>query len=140
MAKVNCYLAFNGNCEAAFNFYKSVFGGDIPYMGYYKDMPLADQPVPEEQQNLVMHTSLPISAETALLGCDVTQGYVPGNNVSIAVNPDSEEDAVRIFNALSDGGTVIMPMEKTFWNSLFGMLTDKFGITWLVDYGLGCQD
>ncbi|MDR2496278.1 MAG: VOC family protein [Tannerellaceae bacterium] len=138
MAKVNCYLAFNGTCEAAFNFYKSVFGSEFSYIGYYKDMP-CDSPIPEENQNLVMHICLPISAETKLLGCDVTQGYISGNNVSIAITPESEDDALRIFNALSEGGTVIMPMEKTFWNSLFGMFTDKFGITWLVDYGLDCK-
>ena len=71
MATVNCYLAFEGTCEAAFNFYKTVFGKDFSYIGYYNDMP-SETPLPEEQQNLVMHVSLPISAETMLLGCDVT--------------------------------------------------------------------
>ncbi len=141
MATVNCYLSFEGTCEAAFNFYKSVFGGEFTYVGRYKDMPSPDQPIPDSEKEKIMHVGLPISKETALYGCDVSEvmgGFklIPGNNFSICVSPESESEARRIFDALSAGGTVVMPMEKTFWGSLFGMAVDPFGINWMVDFGL----
>ncbi len=138
MATVNVYLSFNGTCEAAFNFYKSVFGGEFNYMGRFKDMPSSDQPIPDSEKDKIMHVGLPISKETMLMGCDMSetmmgQKLVAGNNFSICITTYSEEESHRIFNALSAGGTVTMPLEKTFWSPLFGMLTDKFGISWLVD-------
>ncbi len=141
MAIVNVYLAFNGSCEAAFNFYKSVFGGEFNYVGRYKDMPSPEHPIPDSEKNKIMHIGLPISKETTLLGCDVWeemmgQKFVAGNNFSICINPESEKEARRIFEALSAGGKVTMPLDKTFWGSLFGMFTDKFGISWLVDLAL----
>jgi PhnB protein len=138
MATVNVYLAFNGNCEAAFDFYKSVFGGEFIYLGRYKDMPNPDQPIPDSDKDKIMHVGLSVSKETMLLGCDSMQEpFVMGNNFSICITPESEEEAHRIFEALSDGGTVTMPLQKTFWMSLFGMFTDKFGIAWMVDYYIG---
>jgi PhnB protein len=137
MAKVNVYLAFNGTCETAFDFYKSVFGGSFNYIGRYKDMPPSDQPLLDSEKEKIMHVSLPISSQTMLMGCDVSdnmgQSFVQGNNFSICINTQSEEESRRIFDALSEGGTVVMPLEKSFWSPLFGMLTDKFGIAWLVD-------
>ncbi len=141
MATVNVYLSFNGNCEAAFNFYKSVFGGEFNYMGRFKDMPSPDRPIPDSEKDKIMHVGLPISKETALYGSDVSeammgQKFVAGNNFSICITPENEEEAHKIFKALSADGTVTMPLEKTFWGSLFGMLIDKFGICWMVDYAL----
>ncbi|WP_300566104.1 VOC family protein [Flavobacterium sp.] len=139
MATVNAYLTFNGTCEAAFLFYQSVFGGEFPYIGKYKDMPKTDQEncSPEDGEK-IMHVSLPISKETVLMGSDSSEAFgqatVVGNNISLSINTESEEEATRLFNALSVGGTVKMPLEKTFWGALFGMFTDKFGIHWMVNY------
>lgn len=142
MAKVNPYLNFNGNCEEAFLFYQSVFGGDFPYVGRYKDMP-SEYGVPESEQNKIMHMSLPISKETSLMGSDSAEAFggkaVVGNNISISINADSEEETKRLFDALSLGGTVTMPLDKTFWGSLFGMFIDKFGINWMVNYDYNQQ-
>jgi len=137
MATINPYLTFDGNCEEAFNFYKSIFGGDFPYIGRYKDMP-SEHPIPDSEKEKIMHVSLPISKETILMGSDSSGSFghntVAGNNFSLSVNTDSEEEARSVFEKLSAGGKVTMPLEKTFWNALFGMFTDKFGINWMVNY------
>ncbi len=137
MAAVNPYLTFNGNCEEAFNFYKSVFGGEFPYLGRFKDMP-SDKPLPESQKDKIMHVSLPISKETILMGSDSSEEFgqatTIGNNISLSINASSEEEATSLFNSLSVGGKVTMPLEKTFWGAFFGMFTDKFGIHWMVNY------
>ena len=140
MTSVNAYLNFNGNCEQAFNFYKSVFGGDFNYIGRYKDMPADDgsQALSKEDGEKIMHVSLPISKETILMGSDSAgewaSDYKPGNNVSLSINTDSKAEADRLFNGLSSGGQVTMPMNKTFWGDYFGMFTDKFGINWMVSF------
>ena len=138
MPTVNIYLTFNGNCEAAFNFYKSVFGGDFPYIGRFKDMPPGEDggKLNPEDANRIMHVSLPISKETMLLGSDTGgewgANFLQGNNFSISVTADNKEEAEKLFNGLSEGGTATMPLGKTFWSECFGMLTDKFGINWMV--------
>lgn len=139
MAIVNVYLNFNGNCEEAFNFYKSVFGGEFPYIGRFNEMPPDENnPMPETDGNRIMHVSLPISAETMLMGSDTGGEWAPhykqGNNFSISVTASSTEEAERIFNALAEGGNVTMPLAKTFWADNFGMLEDKFGINWMMSY------
>lgn len=140
MAAINPYLTFDGNCEAAFNFYKSVFGGEFPYVGRFNEMPPAEgcPPPPEEEGNKIMHISLPISKETILMGSDTSEAFghkhVPGNNFSISINAESEEEATKVFNSLSEGGQVTMPLDKTFWGAYFGMFVDKFGIQWMVNY------
>ena len=139
MAQINPYLNFNGNCEEAFNFYKSVFGGDFPMISRFKDMPPAEgQSAMNVDGDKIMHVSLPISKETILMGSDVggewAKHSVVGNNIQLSVNAETEEEANRIFNSLSDGGRVTMPLEKTFWGALFGMFIDKFGIHWMVNY------
>jgi PhnB protein len=141
MATVNIYLSFDGTCEAAFSFYKSVFGGEFSYVGRFKDIPPCDSPIPESEKDKIMHVSLPISKETMLMGCDLSeimtgQKLVAGNNFAISITTTSEEESHRIFSALSADGMVTMPLEKTFWSPLFGMLTDKFGIVWMVDLEL----
>ncbi|TBX69969.1 VOC family protein [Flavobacterium silvisoli] len=139
MAQVNPYLIFNGNCEAAFLFYQSVFGGEFPYMGKFKDMPQTDGcgEITEADANRIMHVSLPISKETILMGSDSNQqsGDVTlGNNFHISINAESREEADRLFNGLSAGGQVYMPMDKTFWGAYFGMFVDKFGVHWMVNF------
>lgn len=140
MAAINPYLLFNGNCEEAFLFYQSVFGGEFPYIGKFKDAP-ADESGPElseEDQNRIMHVTLPIG-NTVLMGSDTHPKFGNvgfGDNFSISINTESTEEADRLFNGLSAGGKVEMPMNKTFWGSYFGMFKDKFGINWMVNFDL----
>lgn len=137
MTTINIYLTFNGNCEEAFNFYKSVFGGDFQYMGRFKEMSgNGEYPVSPDDAEKIMHVSLPISKETTLMGSD-TAGewgatFVQGNNFSISISTDTKQEAERLFNGLADGGRITMPLSKTFWSEYYGMLTDKFGINWMV--------
>ncbi|QSW90558.1 VOC family protein [Flavobacterium endoglycinae] len=137
MAAINPYLIFNGTCEEAFLFYKSVFGGEFPYIGKYKDAPAEEGEVlSEEALNRIMHVSLPIG-NTILMGSDSHPRYGDvgfGDNFSISINTESTEEADRIFNGLSAGGKVEMPMNKTFWGAYFGMFKDKFGVNWMVNF------
>jgi PhnB protein len=142
MASISPYLTFNGNCEEAFNFYRSVFGGEFPYVGRFKDMPSSPgKEIPASEGEKIMHISLPISSETVLMGSDSSDAFgkatVVGNNFSISINANSEEEAKKLFNGLSAGGKVTMPLDKTFWGALFGMFTDKFDIQWMVNYDQG---
>ena len=145
MATVNVYLNFKGNCEEAFNFYKSVFGGEFPYIGRFKDMPPQEgMPLlPKDMENKIMHVSLPVSKETMLMGSDTggewAPSYIQGNNFSISISAESEQEADRFYNELSKGGKVVMPMNKTFWGDYFGMFADKFGINWMVSYNMQKQ-
>ncbi len=136
MANVNPYITFNGNCEEAFDFYKSVFGGEIQQISRYKDMPpMKGHPKSESANEKIMHISLPLSKETSLMGCDSNPEYGNvnvGENISLSISTDNKSDADKIFNRLSQGGRVTMPMADTFWNSYFGMLTDKYNINWMV--------
>lgn len=136
---INPYLTFNGNCEDAFNFYKSVFGGSFPYIGRFGEMPPMDGvPVPDSEKNKIMHVSLPIGSNSILMGSDSSDAFghanVPGNNFSISVNATNQNEADKLYNGLSNGGKQTMPMSKTFWGSYFGMLEDKFGIQWMVSF------
>lgn len=141
MAEVNTYLIFNGNCEDAFLFYKSVFGGEFAYIGKFGEMPPSEDPncppPSEDEANRIMHVSLPISKETILMGSDSTSqsgDVLFGTNFSVSINTDSKEEADKLFNGLSADGTIIMAMEKTFWGAYFGMFTDKFGVNWMVNF------
>lgn len=140
MTTVNIYLTFNGNCEEAFNFYKSAFGTDFSYIGRFKDMPPQENmpPVTEEIGNRIMHISLPISNETMIMGSDTGGEWAfaiqQGNNFSISISTDTRNEADRLFNALSDGGNVTMPLGDTFWGDYFGMFTDKFGVNWMMSF------
>jgi PhnB protein len=137
---INGYLTFNGNCETAFKFYKSVFGGEFTYVGRFKDMPQTEgmPPVPKSEANKIMHIMLPISKETSLMGSDSSDAFgqatIVGNNFSLSVNAASKSEADRIFKALGKGGKITMPINKIFWGSYFGMLVDKFGIQWMVSF------
>ncbi len=137
MKTINPYINFNGNCEEAFNFYKSIFGGEFNYFSRFEEMP-GDQPIPKELAKQVMHVGLPISKETVLMGSDTSENFggkvSQGTNFSISIDFDSESEAKEVFEKLSEGGKVFMPLEKTFWGALFGMFVDKYGIQWMVNY------
>ena len=145
MTTSNAYLRFNGNCEAAFMHYKEVFGGEFQHMGRFSEMPPLEgmPPIPEADKNKVMHVTLPIGGETILMGSDTMAPYnadfQTGNNFSISIHTDAREEADRIFNSLSAQGKIVMPMNKTFWNSYFGMCVDQFGISWMVNMNLDEQ-
>jgi len=139
MATVNVYLTFDGECEEAFELYRSVFGGDFASMGRFGEMPPdPNYPLDAAHMNRVMHVTLPIGGDTMLLGSDTLPGASPeltrGTNFSISVATESRDEADRTFAALAEGGTVVMPQEDTFWNAYFGMCRDRFGIQWMVDY------
>lgn len=133
---LNSYLTFPRNCEEAFNYYKTVFGGDFAYLGRFGDMPpQGDFQVPEEDRNLIMHVSLPLGENQVLMGSD--QGdkrgeLTMGDNVSLSVTAESKERAQEIFAKLADGGQITMPLQDTFWGDYFGMCTDKFGVHWML--------
>lgn len=133
---LNPYLTFSDNCEEAFNFYKSVFGGDFAVVMRFSDSPPEYAPS-EAEKNKIMHVALPIGNGSMLMGSDSPAhmgGVTAGNNFSIAIAADSEADADKLFAGLSAGGNATMPLAKQFWGSYFGMLTDKFGVNWMVSY------
>jgi PhnB protein len=141
MASANIYLNFDGNCEEAFNFYKSVFGGEFPYVGRYKDMPPptdGGKAFSGNEGERIMHISLAIGGGTYIMGSDTggewAASFKQGNNFSISLNAESKDEADKLFNSLSQGGQVTMPLNKTFWGDYFGMLTDKFGINWMMSF------
>jgi len=139
MASVNLYLNFNGNCEEAFNFYRSAFGTEFQYIGRFNEMPPSDEyKMSESDAQKIMHVSLPIGDGTVLMGSDTggewAPSFVQGNNFSVSINTGGKEEADKLFNSLSDGGKVTMPLSKTFWSEYFGMFTDKFGINWMVSF------
>lgn len=139
MAQINPYLIFNGTCEAAFQLYKSVFGGEFEMISKFKDMP-ADENTPklsEEDGERIMHVSFPISGGNILMGSDSnTQSgdVIFGTNISISINAESREEADKLFNGLSVGGKVTMPMTDTFWGAYFGMFADKFDVNWMINF------
>jgi len=137
MATLNPYLNFMGNTEEAFNFYKSVFGGEFTMLQRMKDTPDGDKLSPEDQKK-VMHVSLPVGKGNTLFGTDMLESMGhqmnQGNNISLSLSTESEAETEKLFNALSAGGKVGMPLEKMFWGAYFGMCTDKFGIQWMVNY------
>ncbi|WP_449439219.1 VOC family protein [Pedobacter steynii] len=137
MAILNSYLNFDGDAEAAFNFYKSVFGGEFLALTRFKEIPECELMSPEDQEK-IMHISLPIGDLSVLMATDILrslgQTLNPGNNSYISISADTEEEALRLFNGLSTDGVVTIPLEKSFWGSFFGMFTDKFGIQWMINY------
>ncbi len=145
-ATVNIYLTFDGNCEEAFNFYQSVFGGEFGNVSRFGEMPPQEgmPPIPDSEKNKIMHISLPVSKETAVMGCDSSEAFgdttVFGNNFSITINGQNHAEADKLFEGLSEGGKVTMPMSNTFWGAYFGMFTDKFGINWMVNFETGSED
>jgi PhnB protein len=137
MVTINPYLNFLGNTEEAFNFYKKVFGGEFNMISRFKDTPESGKMQPQDQ-NKIMHVALPIGKGNILMGTDAVDSmghkFTVGNNIQLSVHTDNKEEADKIFNGLSEGGNVIMPMANTFWGSYFGMLADKFGVQWMVSH------
>lgn len=135
--KTNPYLNFNGNAEEAFNFYKSVFGGEFTDINRYKDMPSSMEQVPENEKEKIMHIALPIGSDTVLMGSDITenmnQSLTMGNNVYIMLQPENKDNAEKLYRRLSEGGKIEMPLEKVFWGSYFASFSDRFGVQWLIN-------
>ena len=137
MATLNPYLNFAGNTEEAFTFYRSVFGGDFTTLQRFKDTPEAGR-VPEKEKEMLMHVSLPVGKGNSLMATDAldSMGHklIVGNNIQLSLEAESKDEAEKLFKGLSAGGKVTMPLKDTFWGAYFGMLVDKFGIQWLVNY------
>ena len=137
MALINPHINFNGNAEEAFNFYKSVFGGEFAKIMRFKDLASEEFPVPEHEANKIMHIALPIG-KNVLMANDVPE--ILGktneneNRSKISISAESREEADHLFNGLSAGGQSEMPMEDSPWGSYFGMFRDKYGIEWMVDF------
>ncbi len=136
LAAVNPYLSFNGTCEAAFNFYKSVFGGEFSEICRFKEIP--GEEIPESEKEKIMHVSLQLTEHVWLMGADASEAFGPktvfGDCVTITLCTSSEEETQRIYNALSADGKINMPLEKTFWADLYAVFTDKFGIAWALNF------
>ena len=137
MAQINPHINFNGNAEEAFNFYKSVFGGAFTKIIRFKDLSIPEHPIPESEANKIMHIALPIG-NSSLMANDVPDflGRVNENEnrSKIFVSAESKEEADKIFNGLSAGGTVEMPIDESPWGSYFAMFRDKYGIEWMVEF------
>ncbi|MGV8815775.1 MAG: VOC family protein [Gelidibacter sp.] len=137
MALINPYINFNGNAEEAFNFYKSVFGGEFALVKRFKDMSSPEYPVAEKEANKIMHIALPIG-NNVLMANDVPEsmGRVNENEnrSKISVHAQSREEADSIFNGLSAGGAIEVPIGDSPWGSYFGMFRDKFGIEWMINF------
>lgn len=137
MATINLYINFNGNAEEAFNFYKSVFGGEFTSLVRFKDLASPDFAVDENDADKIMRIELPIGGNT-LIANDVPAALGPvsenENRSKIAVTADSREEAENIFNGLSVDGAVEMPMDQSPWGTYFAMFRDKYGIEWTVEF------
>ena len=137
MASINPHINFNGNAEEAFNFYKSVFGGEFAKIMRFKDLASAEFPVADNEANKIMHIALPIG-KSILMANDVPE--ILGrtneneNRSKIVISAESKEEADKLFNGLSAGGQIEMPISDSPWGSYFGMFRDKYGIEWMVDF------
>lgn len=137
MPSINPHINFNGNAEEAFEFYRSVFGGEFTKIVRFKELSSPDFPVPEKELNKIMHIALPIG-KNILMANDVPEimGRVSENEnrSKIAVSAESREEADKLFVGLSAGGSIEMPMDESPWGSYFGMFRDKYGIEWMIDF------
>lgn len=138
MATINPHINFNGNAEEAFAFYKSVFGGEFVKVIRFKDLASPGFPIAEKEMNKIMHIALPIGKSNVLMANDVPEfmGRTKENEnrSKISISADSKEEADRLFNGLSAGGTIEAPIGDSPWGSYFGMFRDKYGIEWMVDF------
>ena len=133
---LSTYINFDGNCREAFEFYRSVFGGEFAIMETFRGGP-SDMGLPEDELDNVMHVSFPIGT-SVLMGSDMPSTFGPpvkqGNNFSISYSATSRGESDDLFGKLSKGGTVSMPMQDMFWGSYFGSCTDRFGINWQINF------
>lgn len=137
MALINPHVNFNGNAEEAFNFYKSVFGGEFERIVRFKEMSNDEYPIPEKEANKIMHIALSIGPNF-LMGNDVPESMGPvnenENRSKISISAESRDEADKLFNGLSAGGNVEYPIGDSPWGSYFGMFRDKYGIEWMIDF------
>lgn len=138
MPQINPYIHFNGNAEEAFNFYKSVFGGEFARISRFKDMGNPELPITENEAEKIMHIALPIGNHNVLMGSD-TPEFMGKHNENetrskISISTVSKEEADHLFNGLSADGQVEMPISQSPWGSYFGMFRDKYGIEWMIDF------
>lgn len=126
------YLTFNGNCEEALQFYAEVLGAEVVTMSKFGGSPMEEH-TDEEHHDKVMHASIKLGDSTIMASDNIWPGYSPPSGISVTLGIDGIEQARKVFNALSEGGKVTMEFEKTFWAVGFGMVTDRFGIPWLVN-------
>lgn len=135
MKYINPYLNFSGNTFEAFSFYKEVFGGEFSSVMRFKDMPDSEN-ISESVKDKIMHISLPLSNGSILMGSDIIEEFghkhLTGNNHNIMISTDTKEEADNLFNKLSEGGTIGVPLADQFWGDYFGSFTDKFGINWMI--------
>jgi PhnB protein len=141
--QLNHYLNFQGEAEAAFNFYKSVFGGEFAMLKRYGEMPSdGKSQLSDAEKNYILHVSLPINEFTILMASDTTEQFcaanspfIKGTNHYISINLEKHEqaEAQRLYEALSQNGQIEMPLEKTFWGALYAAFTDQFGVKWMVN-------
>ena len=133
---LSIYLNFNGNCRQAFDFYRSVFGGDFISISTFGEGP-DDMGMPEDEKDHIMHVTLPIG-DSVLMGSDTSAAFGPpyqaGNNFSVSCHPQTREETDRLFAGISVGGTVTMPLQDVFWGSYFGSCVDKFGVPWMFNH------
>jgi PhnB protein len=138
MALINPHINFNGNAEEAFTFYKSVFGGEFAKTVRFKDLASPDFMVAEKEENKIMHIALPIGKSNMLMGNDVPvfmgRTNENENRSKIVISAESKEEADKLFNGLSAGGKIEMPLADSPWGSYFGMFRDKYGIEWMVNF------
>jgi PhnB protein len=137
MLNINAYLHFMGKTEEAMNFYKSILGGEFTIFGRFRDVPGAENMSPEDQKK-IMHISLTTKNGTVIMATDSLESMGQqvnfGNNVHLCIQAESEPEVDKLFAALSAGGKVEMPVNKTFWGAYFGMCQDKYGVQWMINY------
>jgi PhnB protein len=143
MAKLNPYINYQGNTEEAFNFYKSVFGGDFSSIVRFNDMPVdansmpGGKPLAPDEATKIMHIALPVGGNV-MMATDMleSQGHKLrlGNNLTLSLEAESKEEADKLFNGLSAGGKIGAPIADAPWGAYWGMLTDKFDVQWMVNY------
>lgn len=138
MASINPYIHFNGNAEEAFTFYQSVFGGDFLAIVRFKDMKFDGAPNFEKEAEKIMHIGLRIGNHSILMGSDTPEMLGKHNEMEtrskICISAESKQEADSIFNGLSKGAQIEMPISESPWGTYFGMLRDQFGIEWMVDF------
>lgn len=137
MVQINPYIHFNGNAEEAFTFYKSVFGGEFTMITRFKDLSTPEYPIPQKEENKIMNIALPIGKCSVLMASDVPDmlGKVNENEnrSKISISTDNKEEADKLFNGLSAGGTVEVPFGESPWGTYFAMFRDKYGIEWMIN-------
>lgn len=140
MPSINLFLNFDGNCKDAFEFYSKVFGRSFLECQTFGEIP-DETPIPDTEKDKILYVALPINDQTVLMGCDISSafGHQPikrGDNFSISLEANTESEARYLYHELANQAQSHLPLEKTFWGALFGMVTDKFGIQWMINYKL----